>query len=361
MFLMLFHADRWQAVFLSHFLALLSLTNAAYTFLRKRHYRLFENDLDYPPSTPSAHRVRVDSSPMSSSPLRFLSAMLVRETAESRSHPDSSRDVWELAVWDPTPLSLKMFCYLSPGHVLVYWLFLPAALEDPRPNVAVFTTMVLTALLSVQLNIFQSFFTQQMKDTSVIHKEVLNEYDIKYVHPRTKPITRDVGTQFSGSQKPRRDLPRQNEDVESVDTYTPAVVVNRGFHTRPNPIYVKHVDPEGLTQRATPSRNISTGTAPLIQTPAHQRDTSSPLRSSTALRHGQFVGVRSGDGGNLGIYSHAQSPLRKAASTNFAESQRQLERSSSPVKRESSPAKRIGVAGGPNGHRWGYLHGNSSR
>lgn len=317
-------------------------------FWRKRHYRLFENALDAPPSTPSAYRVRVDSSPMSSSPLRFLSSMLAGETAESRSHSDTTRDVWELAVWDPTPLSLKMFCYLSPGHVLVYWIFLPTAIENPRPSVTVLTTTVLTALLSLQLNIIQFFFSQQSKDTSVIHKEVLNEYDTKFVHPRTRPIMRDVGTQISSPEPSRDDLPRRNEDAEFVDTYTPAVIANRGFHTRPNPNYVKHVDPEGLTQRATLSRSTSTSTAPPYHTPAHQRDASSPLRPNTAIRQRQFLGVRNGDGGSLGIYAHAQSPLRKAASTNFADTQRQLERSSSPMKRDSSPLKRISFAGGPH-------------
>lgn len=287
--------------------------------------------------------------------------MLARETAESRSHPDSTRDVWELAVWDPMPLSLKIFCYLSPGHVLVYWLFLPTALEDPRPSVTVLTTMVLTALLSVQLIVFQLFFSQQSKDTSVIHKEVLNEYDTKYVHPRTRPIMRDVGTQFSSPQPFRDELPRRNEDAESVDTYAPVVIVNRGFHARPNPNYVKFLDEEGLTQRATPSRGVPTSLAPPYQTPIHQRDGSSPLRPKIAIRQNQFVGVRNGDGGSLGIYSHAQSPLRKAASTNLVDTQLQLERSSSPVKRDSSPLKRTSVAEGPNGHRWGYLQSPSRR
>lgn len=298
---------------------------------------------------------------MSSSPLRFLSTMLAGETVDSRSHPDTTRDVWELAVWDPTPLSLKMFCYLSPGHVLVYWLFLPIALEDPRPSITVLKTMVLTTLLSVQLIIFQLFFSQQSKDTSVIHKEVLNEYDTKYVHPSTRPIMRDVGTQFSSPESSSDDLARGNQDVESVDTFTPVVIVNRGFHTRPNPNYVKHVDPEGVTQRATPSRGISTSMAPPYQTPAHQRDVSSPLRPNIAIRQSQLVGVRNGDGGSLGVYAHAHSPLRKAASTNFADTQRQLERYSSPVKRESSPLKRINVVDGPNGHRWGHLQGPSGR
>jgi hypothetical protein len=180
-----------------HFLSLLSFLNAFYTFYRHRHYRLFESDVDDIPSTPSAHRVRVDSSPVSSSPLRFLSNIIAGESSEARSHPDATRDVWEIAVWDPTPLSLRMFCLLSPGHVLVYWLLLPAALSDPRPSVTVLTTIVLGCVLSAQLYLLQSNFSQQSKDSSIIHKEVMNEYDTKFVHPRTQPLMRDVGTQFS--------------------------------------------------------------------------------------------------------------------------------------------------------------------
>ncbi len=275
--------------------------------------------------------------------------MLASEGAESRSHPDATRDVWELAVWDPMPLCLKMFCYLSPGHILVYWLFLPTAPEDPRPSVTVMTTIVLTSLLSVQLIVLRSFFSQQLKDTSVIHKEVLNEYDIKFVHPRTRPIMRDVGTQFSSHDAV---APHRMADDKSVDTYTPTVIVNRGFRTQPNPNYARLVDPESLGRRAPPSRDIPT-LAPQYQTPIHQRDTSSPVRPSTALRPPQFSGVRVGDGGSLGVYSHAHSPLRKAASMNFAEAQRHSERSTSPVKRESSPVKRTGM----RGIRWSNVEG----
>lgn len=56
----------WFAAFMVHFLTLLCCVNAAFTFFRKRHYRLFEQPVDEAPATPSARRVPVDSSPMSS-------------------------------------------------------------------------------------------------------------------------------------------------------------------------------------------------------------------------------------------------------------------------------------------------------
>ncbi len=287
--------------------------------------------------------------------------MLAGENAEARSHPDATRDVWEIAVWDPTPISLRMFCLFSPGHVLVYWLFLPTAISDPRPSTTVITTMILAGLLSAQLLLLQTSFSQQSKDSSVIHKEVMNEYDTKYVHPRTQPLMRDVGTQFSVSEAPANSLPLSEDEYDSVDVYPPTFIINRGFHTKPNPAYVKHVDPEGSSYRPSSSRGVATGVASTIQTPLHLRDASSPIRPQTAIRQPQFRGSGVGDGGSLGVFSHANSPLRKSASTNFVGSNGHRERSLSPVKREVSPLKRSSLAPMPGGQRMGRLQGPSAR
>lgn len=331
-----------KAPLLTYFLTTLCFINTIYTFSRKRYYRLFEKALDAPPSTPSAYRVRVLSSPLSSSPLGFLSSILTCAGTASRLHQDTGRDVWELAVWDPRPFCLKLFCYLSPGHALVYWLFLPAAPEDPRPMVTAITTIVLATLLSAQLKFFQIFFSQQMKDTAIIHKEVLNEYDIKYVHPRTRPIVRDVGTQLSMPDADAQILPQGMDDYGSVDTYTPTTILNKGFRSHPNPAHAKLVNQEVPLQRMQASRDDS-NLAPLYETPVHQ--SSSLIRPSTAIRPLHSRSTRMGDGGSLGIYSHVQSPLRKAASNNFVEEQRQVDRGTSPVKRELIPVKRAGMHG----------------
>ena len=290
--------------------------------------------------------------------------MLAPTTAEARAHPDASRDVWEISVWDPIPLCLKTFCLFSPGHVLVYWLFLPTAPQDPRPSTTVVTTIFLAALLTVQLTFLQMNFSQQSKDSAVIHKEVLNEYDTKYVHPRTQPLMRDVGTQFSGN---RRHSTVENP-TNGVETYTPVIIVNKGFHTKPNPNYVKHVDPEASMARATPSRDLMNNNVPPFQTPVHLRDASSPVQPRTAVRYSQMrpsVGTGTGDGGSLGVYSHANSPLKKASSMNFVAGHGDRERITSPVKRQGSPLKRTSVPGEMNGtalnQRWAHLQGAPPR
>jgi hypothetical protein len=360
-----------------HLLTLLSILNAVYTFWRKKHYRLFETSVDIVPSTPSAHRVRVDSSPVSSSPLQFLSSILGADNARSRAHPDPSRDVWEVAVWDPLPVCLRLFCYFSPGHVLVYWLFLPTSPADPRPSTTIATSIVVAILLSIQLSLLQSNFSQQEKDSALISKEVLHEYDTKFVHPRTQSLYRDVGTQFTeqASYNAARD-----SKYNVVDTYTPMVIINRGFKPNPNPNYSDHTDPDGVNHRQTPVRTQAAtpsfaSRAQALRTPAHVQDSSSPLRPSTAIRQPNFrpsTSTSVGDGGSLGVYSHAASPLRKSASTNFDprgsySNDYAKERTSlSPEKRPQSPNKRMSVpATAANAlaetQRWGHLKPGAGR
>ena len=287
--------------------------------------------------------------------------MLARENAEARSNPDAARDVWQIAVWDPTPISLRMFCLFSPGHILVYWLFLPAASSDPRPSTTVMTTIVLAGLLSAQLLLLQSSFLQQSKDETTIHREVMNEYDTKYVHPRTQPQMRDVGTQYCNPEMNTDGTPQFENENDSVDVYAPTFIINRRFHTRPNPNYAKHTDPSGFAWRAPPPGIISTSTALSVQTPAHLRDASSPIRPKTAIRQPQFRATGTADGGSLGVFSHANSPLRKSASTKLVGPQDQRERSLSPAKRDGSPQKRSSLAPVPGGQRWGHLQGTKMK
>lgn len=299
--------------------------------------------------------MRVDSSPVASSPLRFLTSILGDTSAESRAHLDPTRDVWELAVWDPIPICLQLFCFFSPGHVLVYWLFLPTLASDLRPSVTVFTTIILEILLSSQLFLLQSAFSQQEKDSAIIHKEVMSEYDIKYVHPRLNPLLRDVGTQFTGIDS------EANPEISQVDTYTPTVILKRGFRTNPNPNYAKYLDPENTG--SVPQRSFSP--TPSFTPAAYNSREPTPFTGATPrppLRQPQFrqslsgavsSGTSTGDGGSLGIYSHANSPLKKATSMydiqgngrheaprnsfNMArrEIQEERDRSKSPAKRQS--------------------------
>ncbi|KAI1816931.1 hypothetical protein GGS20DRAFT_133431 [Poronia punctata] len=300
--------------------------NAYYTMYRSRTYRLFEANVEQSPGTPSARRVRVQSSPVSSSPLRMLTDIMSSESAESRAHPDNTRDVWEISMWDPLPICLRLFCLFSPGHILVYMMFLPLAPLDARPSITVFNCLVLQVILSVQIMVLQSRFTQQNKDAAVIQKEVMHEYDTKIVHPLMYPTVRDVGTQFA-----RDDF---GTDTEFVEVGTPAVQLRRGFKTRPNPNYARHIDPDSTgsshMNKMMGSQGMMTPTAPQRQ-PAHfpgselrtRTFSTRPVRTSTPgptpLRESTVqapptTSTGSGGGGYLGVMNHPNSPLKKAPS-----------------------------------------------
>ncbi|KAK6853264.1 hypothetical protein PG995_010076 [Apiospora arundinis] len=313
------------------FLVGFSAVNAFYTMNRTRKYRLFEADVEKEQNTPSAHRVRVQSSPVSSSPLRLFAHMVSSESAESRAHPDRTRDVWEIAVWDPLPICLRMFSLFSPGHVLVYWIFLPLETLDPRPSVTVVKCLFLQVILSAQMWLLQSRFSQQNKDTSIIQKEVMHEYDTKFVHPRLYPTVRDASTQLS-----QDDI---GNEQETCEVGTPSTVLRRGFRTNPNPNYAKHFDPDGATPpaarssiRGVPNQGLFTPQAasrqsdsfgssvstrpsvlrrstPGFPTPTPMNPTPSHSMSTTTTQT-----QTQGNGGYLGINTHPSSPLKKAPS-----------------------------------------------
>ncbi|KAF2188658.1 hypothetical protein K469DRAFT_748399 [Zopfia rhizophila CBS 207.26] len=373
---------KWFLSLIILVLTLLSFLNGFYTFFRKRHYRLFEQPIEESPSTPSAHRVRVDSSPISSSPLRFLQNIIASTSAESRAQPNAIRDVWQIAVWDPNPLCLQLFCLFSPLHIIIYHLNLPVASLDPQPSVKVVSTVFITTILSAQLLWLRTSFSQQAKDSTVLHREVLHEYNTKFVHPNLQRPVRDVMIQTitTSSSSRRRSGCRDSGVGTSTDlaseiqTFTPTTIINRGFRTHPNQAYASQYDPENLSSQPNPRplrhSNQTPSLRPMVNgiytqpsTTTTTTDFSSPIRPSNTpgpFRQPQFrpSQVGSGDGGSLGVYSHAASPLRKAASTNFLREERSREslgghgerrREGSPMKREGSPLKRMSTPGGYTG------------
>ncbi|KAF7846471.1 hypothetical protein BT93_L4294 [Corymbia citriodora subsp. variegata] len=323
-----------------------SVLNTVYTFFRKRNYRLFEAPIDTVPSTPSARRVKLNSSPVSSSPLRYLSSLVGADSAESRAHPDAKRDVWEVSVWDPLPLSLRLFCYFSPGHIILYWLFLPTHASDPRPSTTVATVIFVALLISTQLSFLSSNFSQQNKDTSYISKEVLHEYDTKYVKPRTQPLYRDVTTQFS-EQASYSDI--KDGQYNKVVVFTPTHIINRGFKTNPNPDYTPQRNMDNNIDSDVSRYRTSTPSVRPNHIPSRPSDFSSPLKPSTALRQPTFRPPTSA-GGNLGVYTHAASPLRKSASTNFTHTRNGFLEDTNLSKQLASPEKhrhdRLSTPGG---------------
>lgn len=306
-----------------------------------------------------------------SSPLQYLSRAISEATSGSRAHVDPEREVWEVAVWDPKPFNLTLFTLFSPGHLALYYAMLPPAPSDDSPATKVVLAFFFGALISFQLGLLRTCFSQQAKDSALIHGEVMNEYDTKFVRPALSHPVRDVGIQTRESAM----TPRGTRTRE-VDVYTPTTIVKRGFKTNPNPNYARQYDPDNLSARPpsssssssrrtsdidfqrtpsliTPSNpyarsngftsaysNASTGTAP---------DFSSPLKPHHE-RLRERVPLSRSDGGSLGVYSHPAGPLRKAASSNSLSvgergEDQQVGRAGSPLKRMSMTGVGLDASG----------------
>ncbi|OAL48122.1 hypothetical protein IQ07DRAFT_589589 [Pyrenochaeta sp. DS3sAY3a] len=322
---------KWLMNLLVLVLASASFGNGWLVWSKRRYYRLFEQNVEVAPMTPSAKRVRVDSSPSTASPLAFIKNIM-RNSAAARAHPDAQRDVWEIAVWDPNPLCLQLFCLFSPLHVLFYYMNLPVAALDPRPSVKVTMTIFVGAGLTAQLWWLMTSFVRQIKDNAIISREVLHEYDSKFVHPRLQKPSRDVGIQTISRRRNRDSsvgVKGSSDDLASeVVTYTPTTVINRTFRTNPNANYASQYDPDNLASAATIR---STQQTPSLQPQGYRAsqytststasgaDFSSPIRPSNTPNpfHQAPAISRTSDGGYLGVKSHAASPLRKASSTSF--------------------------------------------
>ncbi|CBX90879.1 hypothetical protein IAQ61_002350 [Plenodomus lingam] len=347
-----------------------SFGNAWLVWGKRRHYRLFEQSVEKAPRTPSAKRVRVDSSPASASPMAFV-RNLVTNSAASRAHPDEHRDVWEIAVWDPNPLCLQLFCLFSPLHVLLYYFNLPVPQLDPRPSVKLTTTIVIGLVLSLQMWWLRRSFIQQTKDNAIISREVLHEYDSKFVHPSLQKPCRDVAIQTI-SKRPYKDSSvgvRGTSDglASEITTYTPKTVINRTFRTNPNANYVNQYDPDNASTTSIARSTQNTPRASYHSTTASAAASSSAVPDFSPIRQSQPPNpfhqappmprtAPNNDGGYLGVKMHAASPLRKSASANFfrdaegsriasrgreslggAGERRVREREGSPLKRASTP------------------------
>ncbi|KFY78595.1 hypothetical protein V499_02275 [Pseudogymnoascus sp. VKM F-103] len=129
-------------------------------------------------------------------------------------------------------------------------------------------------------------FQQKERDGRVIQKEVLNEYDTKFVHPTLHPVVRDVGTQISTSISPPPpttsistgtdaatefdpDASTISITAEEVTTHAPTTILRRGFKINPNPNYAAHISPHAPS--AVPNRNSLPDSIPPFGTPQTPR------------------------------------------------------------------------------------------
>jgi hypothetical protein len=190
--------------------------------------------------------------------------------------------------------------------------------------------MFFGVLLSFQLGLMKTSFSQQAKDTTLLQSQVMNEYDVKFVRPALNHTVRDVGCQTRESA-----ISSRGHRTREVDLYMPTTIIKRAFSTNPNSNYARHYDPDNLLNVSAQQHHSRTSgnslTPPsILKTPAASAYTNAEMQSaysaygdggpadfSSPLKaHHEKLRERipaRGDGGSMSVYTHPASPLKRTA------------------------------------------------
>ncbi|CCG82484.1 Conserved fungal protein [Taphrina deformans PYCC 5710] len=87
-----------------------------------------------------------------------------------------------ILAWNPSIVSLRLFCIFSPVHAIIIY--------SCAKNVLI---LLPVALLSAQNLYLVQLFEQYVQDKQSIYGQVFTEYENKFVQPRVGVMKRDVG------------------------------------------------------------------------------------------------------------------------------------------------------------------------
>lgn len=137
---------------------------------RRRKYTLLGRSASKDPGTPSAQKVNY------------------KEPDLSDDSSPSSENLWQLNMWDPPRFNMYFCAVYSPLHI-VYILYSPLSIFLP------FFLAITSAFLVAIVYMYETL----IKDKSILHSEVLGEYEKKIVRPVIASVRRDVSIGSDGS------------------------------------------------------------------------------------------------------------------------------------------------------------------
>lgn len=95
-----------------------------------------------------------------------------------------NKEVWVLKVWDPSPFQLYLFATFSPLLLFTTWLL--------STEVALWKTLAVVALHNCLSFWLTSKFLLLISDKQIIYQETFNEYNRKYVIPKTSVLKKNA-------------------------------------------------------------------------------------------------------------------------------------------------------------------------
>jgi len=189
------------------FLLLAAILNTIYLFSRTRIYQLnLATDKVSSPHATFVPRAHTPTSPdLPPTPI-YVSVLkgvwralvvsfrfLLNLNAPQTSSVGGGRveRVQQLEMWTPGEIEMTLFAIYSPVHSLLWMAFSGANWM---------LMMVIMAIVSGQMRVLVRSFEALMKDKSIIAREVMHEYDEKFVYPRVNPVRKDAAVMTHESE-----------------------------------------------------------------------------------------------------------------------------------------------------------------
>lgn len=189
---------------LAYTLILVSVLNAFFVLTRTRKYSLAGRPIENVPDTPSCRKEIYeevveydDDSGVASmtetmqSPAKKVWSYLsgTPTVVDPPSAQPQQTEIWVVDVWNPPLFNLYLFAVFSPLSVLIVW----------YGPVCFFNYVILIPLLNGGLYSYTTRFLVVQKDKTIVHSEVIAEYDAAVVRPIVSAARRDVSIGADGS------------------------------------------------------------------------------------------------------------------------------------------------------------------
>lgn len=174
---------------------LVSLANATYVLLYPyRDYTLLSRSGDGPrPRGSNVTKRSISNANEGGIISRVLAYFEENTLVESESESDGDttydmrieeKDVWVLRVWDPSLFQLHLLATFSPAALALIWL--------TANVVALWKIAVAVTLVNATGYTLTTRFLQLVTDRQIIYQETFNEYNKKYVIPKTSVLRKDA-------------------------------------------------------------------------------------------------------------------------------------------------------------------------
>lgn len=177
-----------------------SLWNFICVFRSSRDYALLYSSMDKRPHTKSARRLSLktntEESVIDKIILFFynLTADIRDSSMENESFYDNDstneansveKEVWELCVWDPPKFSLYLFTTFCPATLIIDRL--------TSNSIAFWKSLLLITLFNAILYyVIANKFLTLLQDKQILYQEMFQEYNNKFVKPKTSVLKKDV-------------------------------------------------------------------------------------------------------------------------------------------------------------------------